>query len=190
MADHNNSGKDPLFLNKVAGGILASVLFIMVISEVGGVIYDPQGISEPAYVIDIPEAGASAEDEAPIDIFALVAAGDVDKGKRLSKKCLSCHTFEKGKGGTQTGPELYNVLGRAMGSQPGFGSYSNAMKSAGGTWDIESLFGFIQAPKKFMKGTGMSFAGFKKGKEQDVADLIAYMNAMSDAPQDLAAASE
>ncbi len=189
MADHHNSGKDPLFLNKVAGGILGATLFIMVVKEIGGLMYHPTEIAEAAYVIDIPESGAVVEAE-PIDIAVLLASADIDKGKRLSKKCLSCHSFEKGKGAGKSGPELYNAFGAPKGGRSDFASYSNAMKeagAAGGIWDVDALFGFIQSPKKYMKGTGMSFAGFKKGKEQDVADLIAYLNSMSDSPADLTA---
>jgi cytochrome c len=40
-------------------------------------------------------------------------------------------------------------------------------------WDAETLDGFLTKPKKYLKGTKMSFAGLKK--EKDRANVIAYL---------------
>jgi cytochrome c len=40
-------------------------------------------------------------------------------------------------------------------------------------WDAETLDGFLEKPKKYLKGTKMSFAGLKK--EKDRANVIAYL---------------
>jgi cytochrome c len=45
------------------------------------------------------------------------------------------------------------------------------------TWDEPTLFQYLLNPKKFIKGTKMAFPGFKK--EQDRADVIAYLKANS-----------
>lgn len=40
----------------------------------------------------------------------------------------------------------------------------------------QTLFDYLQNPKKYIKGTNMAFPGFKK--EQDRADVVAYLNTM------------
>ena len=49
------------------------------------------------------------------------------------------------------------------------------MKSSGIVWDEDTLTAYLRAPKKYLKGTKMAFAGLKKDK--DVADVIAYLKA-------------
>ena len=56
------------------------------------------------------------------------------------------------------------------------------MTEAGGSglvWEAETLAGYLANPKKYMKGTKMSFAGLKK--EEDLANVIAYLTTFSDA---------
>ena len=179
MAD-KHSDKDPLFWNKVFGGILGSLLFFMVINEVGGVVYHPEKLDKPAYVIEVVESGAGAGAvEEVIDLAALLSAADVKKGERVAKKCISCHSFEKG-GKTGTGPNLWGIFGDARAARAEFTKYSEALKSFEGVWDSESLFGFLENPKKYLKGTDMSFAGLRK--PNDRANMIAYLMSMSDNP--------
>ncbi len=64
------------------------------------------------------------------------------------------------------------LFGRKTGQAEGF-SYSKANKDKGITWDEDTLFEYLLAPKKYIPGTKMVFAGLKK--EQDRADLIAYL---------------
>jgi cytochrome c len=40
-------------------------------------------------------------------------------------------------------------------------------------WDEDQMFVYLENPKKFVPGTKMVFAGFKK--PQDRADIIAYL---------------
>ncbi len=65
------------------------------------------------------------------------------------------------------------MVGRKAGGVEGY-KYSKTMAAADFTWDEANLDGFLTKPKKFMKGTKMSFAGLKK--ESQRADLIAYLN--------------
>jgi cytochrome c len=67
---------------------------------------------------------------------------------------------------------MYGVVGRAAGSVEGY-KYSKAMAGSGLVWDAETLNGFLEKPKKYLKGTKMSFAGLKK--EKDRANVIAYL---------------
>ena len=103
---------------------------------------------------------------------AAVAEGDAAKGEKVFKKCKTCHTFDPGK--KKIGPHLKGVVGRKAGAVEGY-KYSKAMAAADITWDEASLDQFLTKPKKFLKGTKMSFAGLKK--EAQRADLIAYLKA-------------
>ena len=62
------------------------------------------------------------------------------------------------------------------------------MKSKGGNWTIEELSQFINNPKGVVPGTNMSFGGIQRPSER--ADLIAYLNSLSDSPAPLPKAAE
>ena len=113
-------------------------------------------------------------------VFALsgtqvFAAGDVAAGEKVFKKCKACHVVNKEQ--NRTGPHLVNLFGRAAGSLEGYKKYSKAMKSSGIVWDEETLDAYLKAPKKYVKGTRMAFAGLKK--DADRANVIAYMKTFS-----------
>lgn len=102
-------------------------------------------------------------------------AGDAAKGEKVFKKCKACHYVDKEK--NRTGPHLVNLFGREAGSIESFKKYSKAIKKSGIVWNEETLDGFLKKPKKYLKGTKMSFAGLKK--EKDRANVIAYMKQYS-----------
>ena len=99
-------------------------------------------------------------------------AGDVAAGEKVFKKCKACHYAAKEK--NKTGPHLVNLIGREAGSIEGY-KYSKAMKSSGIVWDEETLTAYLRAPKKYLKGTKMAFAGLRK--DADIANVIAYLKA-------------
>ncbi len=127
--------------------------------------------------------GAAAQQTATeAKMVTLLARGDVKSGKKVAKKCKSCHTFEKG-GKNKTGPNLYGVVGRKMGTAKGFTKYSAALLNKGGVWDYEALDHFLAKPKDYIKKTKMSFAGIKSAEKR--ADLILFMRQQSDKPAPL-----
>jgi len=47
-----------------------------------------------------------------------------------------------------------------------------------GVWSIEELNKYLTKPSEYAPGTAMSFAGLKKDKDR--ADLIEYLNTLSE----------
>lgn len=103
-------------------------------------------------------------------------AGDIKAGEKVFKKCKACHVVDKEK--NKTGPHLVNIIGRTAGSLESYSKYSKAMKESGIVWNEDTLDGYLEKPKKYIKGTKMAFAGLKKEKDRD--DVIAYLKSFSE----------
>lgn len=129
---------------------------------------------------------SGVKEQLPEPVLHLVGGADVEKGKKISKACASCHSFDKG-GPVKTGPTLWNIVGRKKGSKSGFG-YSSAMAEAGGTWTYADLNKFLWKPKKTIPGTKMNFIGLKK--PEDRAAIIAWLRTLSDSPKAMPSSSE
>lgn len=107
--------------------------------------------------------------------FAAAQDGDVAAGKSVFKRCAACHFYNKEK--KKSGPHLVGIVGRAAGSIKGH-KYSKGMKKAaegGLVWTEENLDKYLTAPRKFIKGGNMAFAGLKK--EADRKNVIAFLKA-------------
>ena len=113
--------------------------------------------------------------EEVIDFATLLASADIEKGKKVFGKCKSCHKLDDGANGV--GPHLYKVINRDIGSIEGF-KYSKALMGIEGVWSIEELNKYLTKPSEYAPGTAMSFAGLKKDKDR--ADLIEYLNTLSE----------
>ncbi|GGE56705.1 c-type cytochrome [Actibacterium pelagium] len=117
-------------------------------------------------------AAAEPAEEAPA--MAALDMELVAAGEKVFKKCKSCHTVGEG-AKNKTGPGLNMIVGAPVGAVDGF-KYSKPMKAAaeaGQTWTEEELAAFFAAPRKYMKGTKMSFNGLKK--EADIAAVIEFL---------------
>jgi len=165
---------DTMEITKFVGAICGSLLVFLLIHLAAGGIFSTAS-DTVAYSVEVPEAGgatAGGGAEPEVDVAALVAAADVAKGETIFKKCAACHHTDNT---NAVGPHLNGVVGRPVGSVADF-SYSDAMKSHGGDWTPDNIFHFIAAPKKFVPGTKMSFAGLPKQDER--ADVIAYLETL------------
>lgn len=168
--------------NKIAGGVLAAALSVMLIRIVTeDVIFAHHELEEDAYpiaVAEVEQAPEAAEEEGP-SLAQLLADASAEQGERIFRQCQTCHTIEQG-GKNATGPNLYGVVGASKASHEGF-NYSSAMTSTGGTWGYEELNAFLANPRGYVSGTKMSFAGLRR--DTDRAKVIQYLRSFSpDAP--------
>lgn len=133
--------------------------------------------AEQAYVIEVEgdDDGAEEVAEAEPTIEELLASADIGKGAKVFGKCRACHKLEQGE--NATGPYLYGVVNRDVGTAEGFG-YSGSLVAVADVWTPENLDQFLEKPKSFAPGTSMSFAGLKK--PADRANLIAYLDSLDD----------
>ena len=110
-----------------------------------------------------------------------LASTNVAKGKKLFKKCASCHTTASG-GKNKIGPNLWNVVNAERGKKTGYG-YSKPLKAMAGNWSYDSLDAFLAKPRAYIKGTKMAFSGIKKPKDR--AAVIAFLRGLSYSPAPL-----
>lgn len=130
--------------------------------------------SDTAAAAEPEDTAAAPVAEEPVETVAALDPELVAAGEKAFKKCQACHQVGEG-AASKTGPALNGIVGAPAGDVEGF-RYSKAMKAAaeeGLVWDEAELAAFLAKPKKYMKGTKMSFAGFKK--EDDIAAVIAYL---------------
>lgn len=101
----------------------------------------------------------------------LSAAGDAEKGKRLFNRCRACHNLTATER-SRIGPNLDNLFGRQAGTKEGF-KYSKALQEVDFVWSEKQLNDWLAAPRTFLPGNKMAFAGLSK--EQDRKDILAYL---------------
>lgn len=181
-------------LNKIAGAVIMAGLIAMLVGKTSTWLYGPHsddahgGHGEHAevkrgYQIDTGGEGADLagvveQEEEPINLPLLLASADVEAGKKSTKKCVACHSFESG-GAHKVGPNLWNLVGGPIAHHADY-NYSSALKDKGGDWTYDNLYAFLHKPKDFAKGTKMAFAGIKK--PEDLADLIVYLRTQHSNP--------
>lgn len=178
-------------LNKIMGAVFGVLLVVVGLGVIAGMLFEPRpagiaGYALPeAEVADAPAADVPMEDPLPIRL----ANASLERGEAAVRACSSCHSFVQG-GPDGIGPNLWDVVMQEKGNNPGFG-YSSALQeraAAGEIWDFDALDGFIAAPRQYMPGTSMAYAGLRNAQER--ANLILYMSSLSDNPPPLPEATE
>jgi cytochrome c len=167
-------------LNKLIASILLASLIAMLVGTLVNILYKPAlSPTKRGYQVAVTEdAGAAttnAEPEAPVDIPALMKLANAEAGQNIAKKCLACHSFDKG-GPHKIGPNLWSIVGEKKGVRAGY-QFSAAMIAKGGVWDEDSLFHFLHKPRLFVPGTKMSFVGLDK--PEDIVNVIAFLKTLS-----------
>ena len=176
---------DSFELNKIAGAVLGSLLFIMGLGVISDALFAAPRMAKPGYELPAAEAAqggsAAAAPEVVTPLPVLLAKADPKKGEGLVKACAACHSLDSSGAVTATGPALYGVIDRAVGST-GF-AYSDNMKAKGGKWGYEQINAFLANPKGVVAGTKMSYAGEKDAAKR--ADIIAYLRSLASSPAPL-----
>lgn len=174
---------DGFELNRLLAAVLLALLLGMLATKLSDELVSSHFLTKDAYPIEIAEGEASPATISQTEVKAeliepLLAAANIEHGQEIAKKCLQCHTFEKGDA-NRVGPNLWGIVGNKVAHLESY-AYSNAFKGHGGIWNYEALNDYLYHPQKHIPGTKMAFAGIKK--TQDRADLIAYLRTLSDSP--------
>lgn len=123
------------------------------------------------------------------------AAGDAAKGEAAFKQCQTCHAVVNEAGellagkNSKTGPNLYGVIGRQVGSYPNF-KYGESIVAAGATglvWDEAGFIDYVQDPSNHWKKvlndkSAKSKMSFKVKNAETAADLYAFLAQFGAAP--------
>lgn len=171
--------------NTIAGWVLFAGIVALGSSIVSSEVFNTHRPEEMGYPIEgvVQEGEGAAAAEKPIESY--LASADPTKGEQVFKKCTACHNADNG-GANALGPNLWGVLGEPIGKGAHGFAFSEALAGKGGNWDWNTLSTWLANPKKFAPGTKMTFAGLSN--PEDRANVIAFLNAHSNAPKPLPAA--
>jgi cytochrome c len=179
--------------NKIAGGVLAAFLLMMVGGTVASTLFSHPEQEKPSFVPEGCEGdrtcGAAkggdvdpGAKEVPLPNLLAAAAAMPDiatKGAAVFKQCTSCHNVDKG-GKNGTGPNLWGVMGGKHAGKAGF-PYSGALAGKSGeVWSWDAANAWLKSPKAAIPGNKMSFGGI--GNPEKRAQLLVYLNSQSDKP--------
>ncbi len=111
--------------------------------------------------------------------------GDPAAGERIfARECGACHQIGEG-AGHRIGPHLNRIFDRRAASHEGF-NYSRPLARMGAdgmVWRLDTLEAYVENPRALVSGTRMSYRGLRDAGQR--ADLLAYLRAWSDQPQDI-----
>ena len=167
-------------INKIMGSVFSIILFLLIIKNLSNILYPIQEVAHHnnAEKVEVTNLKSSIDKQEEIiielDIEERLLSANIDEGKKFSKKCVACHSFEID-GPNKIGPNLYNIQSREIASIASF-KYSKALMAKTGKWDNNNLDAFLKKPKEWAPGTKMSYVGIKKG--EDRANVIKYLQSL------------
>lgn len=113
--------------------------------------------------------------------------GDAAAGEKAFRQCQSCHVVQSPDGevlagrASKTGPNLWGVAGRAVGSEEEY-DYSSLLEAAGEAgvvFDEATFMAYVQDPSGHLTEvtgeSGRSKMSFRVRKEEDAVNLYAYL---------------
>jgi cytochrome c len=127
-------------------------------------------------------------------LAAPALAQDIEAGAKVFNQCQTCHVVANEAGevlagkNAKTGPNLYGLPGRVMGTYEGFkyGESIVALGATGAVWDEAGFVEYVQDPAAFLKAklddkSAKSKMVFKLKKPEDAANLWAFIASLSPA---------
>ncbi len=121
-------------------------------------------------------------------------AQDIEAGAKVFNQCQTCHVVQNEAGevlagkNAKTGPNLYGMPGRVVGSYPEFkyGESIVAVGAAGQVWDEANFVEYVQDPAKYLKAKlsddkAKSKMAYKLKKPEDAANVWAFIASLSPA---------
>jgi cytochrome c len=176
---------DGFEFNKIAGAVLAAALVIAGGRTMLDIAFHKPKAEKPGWALPVNEVAQKASAPAAAfdakAVLALLPKASAENGQDTFKKCLACHTPDKG-GRNLVGPNLWGIVGRKVAQGQGF-AYSDAMKAHPGSWTWEELAKYLHDPAGAIPNNKMQFPGVKDNV--DLADLLAYLRKLGDTPAPL-----
>ncbi len=119
----------------------------------------------------------------------MAPSGDAEAGGTLfDRQCMACHVVKNDEGevlagrNARTGPNLYGIAGREIGSNEDF-RYGKSMAEVADedlVWDEATFMSYVQDPTGWLRETlddskARSKMSFKVRKEDEAADIYAFL---------------
>jgi len=167
-------------MNKYFLSLMSILILFQSFKVVDEILHHGEGEIKKGYII-IEETESETEltqkpakEVEEIDFKDLFSNASLDNGKKISKQCVACHSFDNSLK-IKVGPPLWNIINRKAASIEGF-KYSEALVNFKKNWSKEEIYYFLEKPKEYIKGTKMIYKGLKKSVDR--ADLITYLESL------------
>ena len=171
-------GRDPLLVNKIAGGILSAALAFWLATHLASVLTGKEAPKTAEIQVAATQKAPPPEQVAPV--VGLIRTADVKKGQSfVQQQCSACHSVAQG-GKNGVGPNLYGVMGAPMFAKAGYTFSSAAKKKAHGDWTYHKMNLWLHDPQDYVPGTRMGYPGIKNVHQR--ADVIAYLRTLAKSP--------
>ena len=171
---------DSFEINKIVACILVVALVFIGLANFSEILYHVEKPKVAAYqveggdeiLMDAAATSAEAVVQAPTEdpIQVLLASADLEKGKKVFKKCSQCHVMEKG-GANKIGPGLWDIVNKDIGSKDDY-KYSSAMAAFEGDWTYEQLNSYLINPKKYIQAQRCLLSVSKKLRTEQMLFFI------------------